>query len=117
MKNTINKIGVSGAVFAAAACPTCFPKLAAIGATLSLGALAPLEIYFLWGAQFFVMLSLVEQFMVFQRLRNITLFLSSILFAVVFFISLYAVVAETLSTSRYRNHNREYLDDDRGTQK
>lgn len=93
----IDKIGAAGAVFAAAACPICFPKLAAFAAIFGLGVLAPFEVYFLAGAHFFVLLSVVGQFIAFRRLKNTILFSSSVIFAALFFISLYVIVWEILS--------------------
>lgn len=93
----MDKIGSTGAVFAAAACPICFPKLAALAAIFGLGILAPFEVYFFWGAQFFVLLSVAGQFIAFRRLKNTILFSSSVIFAALFFISLYVLVWEILS--------------------
>ena len=93
----IDKIGAAGTLFAAAACPICFPKLAAIGALFGLGVLAPFEVYFFWGAQFFVLLTVVGQFLAFRRIRNIAVGWSSVLLTILFFVSLYAVVSESLS--------------------
>ena len=97
LKKGVDKIGAPGAVVAAAACPICFPKLAAIGAIFGLGALAPFEVYFFWEAQFFILLTVLGQFIAFQRLKNAILLWSSVFFTVLFFISLYIVILETLS--------------------
>lgn len=97
LQRTLEKTGVPGSLFAAAACPICFPKLAAIGAIFGMGALAPYENYFFWGAQIFVLLTVTGQAVAFRQLKNHALLLLSIISASLFFISLYVVVSETLS--------------------
>ena len=97
MKQYINRAGSIGSFITAAACPICFPKLAALGAIFGMGALAPFEAYFFWGAQLFVLLSLVGQFVAFKRLRNKLLLVFMIIFTALFFLSLYVVVSEYLS--------------------
>ncbi len=97
MKQYLNKTGSLGSILTAAACPICFPKLAAAGAFFGMGALAPFEAYFFWGAQLLVLLSLVGQFVAFKRLKNRLLLLSAITFTTLFFLSLYLVVSEYLS--------------------
>jgi mercuric ion transport protein len=39
----VEKVGSIRSIIAAAACPTCFPLLAVVGAALGLGVLRPLE--------------------------------------------------------------------------
>lgn len=97
LQRKLEKMGVAGSLFAAAACPICFPKLAAIGAIVGMGALAPFEIYFFWGTQVFVLLTVVGQAIAFRQLKNYALLLLSLVSAALFFISLYVVVSETLS--------------------
>lgn len=97
LQSKLEKIGVTGSLFAAAACPICFPKLAAIGAVFGMGVLAPFENYFFWGTQIFVLLTVIGQAVAFRQLKNYALLLLSIISATLFFISLYMVVSETLS--------------------
>ncbi|MEH6626972.1 MAG: hypothetical protein V7739_11035 [Motiliproteus sp.] len=97
LQSKLEKVGVTGSLFAAAACPICFPKLAAIGAIFGMGALAPFENYFFWGAQVFVLLTVIGQAVAFKLLKNRVLQLLSITSAVLFFLSLYVAVSETLS--------------------
>lgn len=93
----LERTGSTGALLAAAACPVCFPKLAAVGALLGLGALAPFEVYFLWGAQFLVGLAVAGQVMSFRATRRTGPLIVSLTSAALFFLSLYVVVSEALS--------------------
>jgi mercuric ion transport protein len=43
MKTYLDKVGGFGAILTAAACPACFPQLAALGAVFGLGALGSYE--------------------------------------------------------------------------
>ncbi|MCW8887018.1 MAG: hypothetical protein OQK12_17470 [Motiliproteus sp.] len=70
LQKKLEKTGVTGSLFAAAACPLCFPKLAAIGTIFGMGVLAPFENYFFWAAQFFVLLTVVGQAVAFKQLKN-----------------------------------------------
>ncbi len=81
----------------AAACPICFPKLAAIGALFGLSILAPFEIYFLWGAQIIVLAICAIQYRSYKVHRNGFLLAWFAGFSILFFASLYAVPSETLS--------------------
>lgn len=97
MKQFFTRTGSVGSLIAAAACPLCFPKLAAIGAVFGMGALAPFEVYFFWGAQLLVLLSLAGQFIAFKRLKNKRLLVFTLSFTALFFLSLYVTVSEYLS--------------------
>ncbi len=97
MLKSADKMGSVGAVIAAAACPICFPKLAAIGALFGLGALAPFEVYFLIGAQVLVLIALAGQLIAYRRLGNLPVLVFSVTSTVIFFASLYVVVSEVLS--------------------
>lgn len=97
LSSGLDRIGAGGSLLAAAACPLCFPKLAALGALFGLGALAPLEGYFFWGAQALVLLALAGQVMAFRRRANRPLLLFALLSSVLFFLSLYLLVSELLS--------------------
>lgn len=91
------RLGSAGALLAAAACPICFPKLAAVGALLGLGVLAPFEVYFLWGAQLLVGLALAGQIVSFRTTGRLGPLIISVISAVLFFVSLYVFVSEILS--------------------
>ena len=66
-KAGLEEYGTIGALLAAAACPICFPKLALIGALLGLGVLAPLEGYFVLGAQAMLVLALAGNWISYRR--------------------------------------------------
>ena len=97
MKNKLERFGSFGAIIAAAACPVCFPKLALIGALLGMGALAQYEVYFFYGAQILVLLTLVGNIVSFKKHRNITVLALVIVCTLLFFASLYLLVSEILS--------------------
>lgn len=97
MSRKAEAAGPVGAVIAAAACPICFPKLAALGALVGLGALAPYEAYFLWAAQLLVVLTLAVQFIAYRRYRTHGLMLAFSFFTGIFFLSLYGVPSEWLT--------------------
>lgn len=97
MKRKIESVGPTGAIVAAAACPICFPKLAAIGTLFGLGALAPFETYFIWGAQFLVVITLVVQILAYRERGNRLLLSAFVAFTALFFLSLYAIPSEAIS--------------------
>ena len=97
MKNTLEKFGSFGAIIAAAACPICFPKLALLGALFGLGALAPFETAFFFGAQILVVLAVIGHVVSYKRHQNGKLLSLAVISAILLFISLYAYVSEVLS--------------------
>ena len=66
-KAGLEKYGTVGAILAAAACPICFPKIALIGSLLGLGVLAPLEGYFVLGAQAMLVLAFAGHWISYRR--------------------------------------------------
>ena len=70
MKGALEKLGSSGAVVAAAACPVCFPKLALIGALMGLGGLAAYESQLFIAAQALVVVALAGHILSFRRHRR-----------------------------------------------
>jgi len=97
MKNKLEKFGSFGAIVAAAACPICFPKLALLGALFGLGALAPFETAFFFGAQILVVLAVIGHAVSYKKHQNWKLLSLAVISAILFFISLYAYVSEILS--------------------
>ena len=97
MRIGLEKFGSVSAVLAAAACPVCFPKLAAIGALVGLGVLAPFEAYFIWVAQALVVLAFAGQVVAFRRNRNAMLLGAAVLSTLAFFAALYVVPSEMLA--------------------
>jgi mercuric ion transport protein len=67
---SLEKVGTTGAVIAALACPICFPKLALIGAALGLGIFAPYEGYIALGVQVLFVLALIGQLLGYRTHRN-----------------------------------------------
>ena len=97
MKNLLEKSGSVGALIAAAACPVCFPKLAILGALFGFGALAPFETAFFYGSQIFMLLALIGHTLSYQNHRNWKLLSLTVISVILFFVSLYVAVSETLS--------------------
>ena len=97
MKNIAEKFGSLGAVFAAAACPICFPKLALFGALFGLGALAPYETAFFFASQTLVIVAVVAHVISYKKHENKWLLSLSLICGAAFFVSLYVVVSEYLS--------------------
>jgi mercuric ion transport protein len=97
MKNKLEKFGSFGAIVAAAACPICYPKLALLGALFGLGALAPFETAFFFGAQILVVVAVIGHAVSYKKHQNWKLLSLAVISAILFFISLYAYVSERLS--------------------
>lgn len=97
MQYKLEKLGSFGAIIAAMACPICFPKLALVGALVGMGALAPYETAFFFGAQILVVLAVIGHALSYKKHRNWKLLALAIISAILLFISLYAFVSEILS--------------------
>lgn len=97
MQNRLEKFGSFGAIIAAMACPICFPKLALVGALIGMGALAPYETAFFFGAQILVVLAVVGHAISYKKHQNVKLLSLVIASAILLFVSLYAYVSEVLS--------------------
>jgi hypothetical protein len=65
-----DKIGVIGAILAAASCPVCFPLLAAAGSAIGLSVLHPYEGKVLFFFQFLVLTALIGLGLSFRRHRK-----------------------------------------------
>lgn len=82
----LDKLGAIGSFLSAAACPACFPLLAAAGAALGLGVLKPFERYMLHFMQGFVAVAFVGNVMAWRQHRNrFALTLGTVSSAMVFF--------------------------------
>ena len=97
MQNKLEKFGSFGAIVAAMACPICFPKLALLGALVGMGALAPYESAFFFGAQILVVLAVIGHTISYKKHQNWKLLSMVIASAILLFISLYAYTSEVLS--------------------
>lgn len=96
MKQYLDKLGSYGAVFAAIACPICFPKLALLGAVIGLGGLAKFEGFFIILLQVLLIASLVGHYMAYKRHKNKALLISVFTLVIGFFIAFYVVGSEWL---------------------
>lgn len=97
MKNILEKMGSFGAVFAAAACPICFPKLALLGALFGLGALKQYETAFFYGAHVLIALAVIGHLVSYKRIKNKKLLGLAVVSATLFFVSLYLIGSEVIS--------------------
>ena len=97
MQYKLEKFGSFGAIIAAMACPICFPKLALVGALVGMGALAPYETAFFFGAQILVVLAVIGHALSYKKHRNWKLLALAVISTILLFISLYAFVSEILS--------------------
>jgi len=97
MKDKLGRFGSFGALLAAAACPVCFPKLTLLGALFGFGALAQYEVIFFYALQVLVVAMLVSHVIAFKRGGDKRLLALVSVSSVLFFVSLYVLVAEILS--------------------
>ena len=92
----IEKMGTTGAVLAALACPICFPKLALVGTALGLGFLAPYETYIAFGIQALFVLALIGQVFAYRTHGNRWLLGLAICTTALLFVAYYAVSSSVL---------------------
>jgi mercuric ion transport protein len=91
MKTVLDKLGSSGALVAAAACPVCFPKLALIGALFGLGAFGAYEAQLIVAAQILVGVALAGHVLAYRRRRSKWRLALAAAGAAAFFAGLYAL--------------------------
>jgi mercuric ion transport protein len=94
MKAYLDKLGSSGAVIAAAACPICFPKLALLGAFFGLGGLAAYESQLIIAAQALVVLAAAGHVIAHRSKWLLALALAG---AIAFFAGLYVAGSELVA--------------------
>jgi mercuric ion transport protein len=92
----LEKLGTSGAVLAALACPICFPKLALVGAALGLGVLAPYEGYVALAVQALFVVAFAGQWLAFRRHGNRWLLLLSAAATLLLFVGFYVFPSAVL---------------------
>jgi len=85
----LDNLGALGALLSAAACPACFPVLAAAGAAFGLGAFVPFEGYAMYVLQGFVLLALAGNILSFRAHKQIGPLLLGILSAALIFFAFY----------------------------
>ncbi|MBI1921975.1 MAG: MerC family mercury resistance protein [Geobacter sp.] len=93
----LDKLGSVGAMLAAAACPICFPLLAAAGSVVGFGALHPYEGKFLYLYQLFILVALVGLVLSFRRHRKAAPLVTGILSAVLIFYAFHIRFNEMLN--------------------
>jgi mercuric ion transport protein len=96
MKTSLEKLGTTGAVIAALACPICFPKLALVGAALGLGVFAPYEPYIALALQVLFVVALVGQILSYRSHRNAWLLSLAIATTAAMFTAYYVVPSTIL---------------------
>jgi mercuric ion transport protein len=90
------KLGTTGAVIAALACPICFPKLALVGTALGLGIFAPYEKYVALGVQALFVMAFVGQALSYRTHRNNWLLGFSGFVTVLVFVGYYVIPSSIL---------------------
>ena len=96
MKSWLDKAGSFGSVMAAAACPVCFPKLAALGVLLGLGALGSYEGALFAATKVLVVLSLAGHLLAYRQHRSPWILSVALAGGAAFFVGLYAAASEGL---------------------
>jgi len=96
LKSYLDKIGSFGAVLAGAACPVCFPQLAAIGAFFGLGALGSYEGQIFLAAKILVVLAVVGHVLAYLQHRLAWVLSIAVAGGIAFFVGLYVVGSEAL---------------------
>jgi hypothetical protein len=96
LKLPFEKLGSTGAVIAAAACPVCFPKLALLGTLLGLGGLSAYESQLFIAAQALVVLAVAGHAVSFRRHRNRWILGAALVSAAAVFAGLYVLGTEAL---------------------
>lgn len=94
MKAYLDKLGSFGSIITAAACPACFPQLAALGTLLGLGALSSYEGQIFLATKILVVLAIVGHVLAYQTHRLVWLVVSGAGGGVLFFLGMYVFDSE-----------------------
>ena len=94
MRTYLDKVGSIGSVITAAACPGCFPQLAAMGTLLGLGALGSYEGQIFLATKILVALAILGHVLAFSSHRSIWLLILGAGGGVLFFLGLYVLGSE-----------------------
>jgi hypothetical protein len=97
MTRHLDKLASVGAVFAAAACPICFPKLALLGGLIGLGAFSAYEAQLFIAAQLLVIVALVGHGLAYRQERRGWVFGTALVSGAAVFAGLYALGSEWLT--------------------
>lgn len=90
----LDKIGSVGSVITAAACPACFPQLAALGTLVGLGAFGSYEGQIFLATKLLVALAIVGHVLAYRSHRSVTLAVLGAGGGVLFFVGMYLVGSE-----------------------
>lgn len=90
----LDKLGSIGSVLTAAACPACFPQLAAIGTVVGLGALGSYEGQIFLATKILVALAIVGHLLAYSVHRSVWLLILGAGGGILFFLGLYLLRSE-----------------------
>jgi mercuric ion transport protein len=96
MKTYLDKLGSFGSVVTAAACPACFPQLAALGTALGLGALAGYEGQIFLATKILVALAMVGHVLAFFNHRVVWMLVLGVGGGLAFFLGMYVFGSEAV---------------------
>jgi mercuric ion transport protein len=94
MKAYLDKLGSFGSVVTAAACPGCFPHLAAVGTLVGLGVLGSYESRIFLATKILVALAIVGHVVSYRTQRNLALLVLGAGGGVLFFSGMYLFRSE-----------------------
>ena len=94
MTKHLDKLGSSGALIAAAACPICFPKLALLGSLIGLGAFSAYEAELFLAAQFLVLVAMAGHVLSYLQHRKAWLLAAGLASGAGVFVGLYVLRSE-----------------------
>lgn len=97
MKTYFDKVGSFGSLVTAAACPGCFPHLAALGTLLGLGALGSYESEIFLATKLLVAVAIIGHVVSYGSHRSLTLLLLGAGGGVLFFLGIYAFASEAVT--------------------
>lgn len=97
MKAYLDKLGSFGSVVTAAACPGCFPHLAAVGTLAGLGALGSYESQIFLATKILVALAIVGHVVSYRAHRKPALLILGAGGGVLFFLGMYLLRSESVT--------------------
>ena len=96
MRAYLDKLGSFGSIVTAAACPACFPQLAALGTLVGLGALSSYEGQIFLATKILVVLAIVGHILAYLTHRLVWLAVLGAGGGVFFFVGMYLLGSETV---------------------
>jgi mercuric ion transport protein len=94
--NYLDKVGSFGSILTAAACPACFPQLAALGTLVGLGALGAYKAEIFLATKILVALAIVGHVLAYRSHRSVTILLLGAGGGVAFFAGMYLLGSEAV---------------------